>query len=339
MELNYYRDNINQSEIDSWKSAQFTSDTDLSQLDSTDLVTFNGQPVIRQHGITCLTGKDTCRAHHFAKHLAIQVLQSTQHGGDSRCKVLWIDTIHSPHAARRIFDELNAHATGKDDLDHFMPYCGLNMARAFGHVIRDAVNHNGAAFLFIGYNMLGKRTSTTGDIGKELFPRATDVFSLSTVREVTTVRHAGGLDLSRNPDDTQFHFTIGPDNLPRQVDNPRKNPGTGIDDDTLRQIMDGIHDPAASPEALLRQITARHRALKQQSRQDALLAQLHRLNLLPHQQEQQEQEQQQQQEQEQQQDQLLPCRRRVVLTLDDEDNITHDGMKIEVVPVWKWLLQ
>ena len=35
----------------------------------------------------------------------------------------------------------------------------------------------------------------------------------------------------------------------------------------------------------------------------------------------------------------LPCTRHVILTLDDEETIDYDGMKIEAIPVWKWLLQ
>lgn len=35
----------------------------------------------------------------------------------------------------------------------------------------------------------------------------------------------------------------------------------------------------------------------------------------------------------------LPCKRRIILTLDDEEIIEYEGMQIEVIPTWKWLLQ
>ena len=35
----------------------------------------------------------------------------------------------------------------------------------------------------------------------------------------------------------------------------------------------------------------------------------------------------------------LPCRRRIVLTYDEEETITEKGGVIEVVPTWKWLLE
>ncbi len=64
--INYYRYPNARSEADSWKNCQFTSDTDLSAYTIQPLVTINGQPFLRQHHSTYLTGKETCRAHHFA---------------------------------------------------------------------------------------------------------------------------------------------------------------------------------------------------------------------------------------------------------------------------------
>ena len=75
MKINYYRYPSAQGEQESWQNCQFTHNTDLSPFTEVKpLVTLNGQPIIRQHHSTYLTGKDTCRAHHFAKYLAIQVL-------------------------------------------------------------------------------------------------------------------------------------------------------------------------------------------------------------------------------------------------------------------------
>lgn len=275
MEINYYRYPSAQGEDESWQNCQFTHETDLSDFTQNNpLVTLNGQPIIRQHHSTYLTGKDTCRAHHFAKYLAIQVLtgtsqqssgvlqasglhNSSQHPSPSACKVLWIDTLHGPHICTSIYRELAAHCPAKenlhfvcldilggqrenfyainrniealirqfkpqlvviDDIDHFMPFCGVHVATEFCRIVRDVTNHTDTAFLFIGYNHLGKKASTTGNLGKYLFLDASDVFSLSTQREVTTVRLARSYDLSRSPDDTEYRFTIGDDNLPHEVE-------------------------------------------------------------------------------------------------------------------------
>ena len=67
-----------------------------------------------------------------------------------------------------------------DDIDHFMPYCGVRNAMEFSHTVRDVINHAETAFLFIGYNHLGKKASTTGNLGKFLFNDASDIFSLSS---------------------------------------------------------------------------------------------------------------------------------------------------------------
>ena len=248
MEINYYRKPIFKGEQVSWQDCQFTTTTDLSELTVQSLVTINGQPILRQHHSTYLTGKDTCRAHHFAKFLATTLLPTN--------KVLWIDTLHGPHVCKQIYQELAAHATSKDnlhfvcldmlggqrdnfwavcrniealidhsnpdlvvidDIDHLMPFCGINIASEFCRIVQDVINHTDTAFLFIGYNHLGKKASTTGNLGKYLFLNVTDVFSLSTQREVTTVRLVRSYDLSRNPDDTQYSFTIGSDNLPHEA--------------------------------------------------------------------------------------------------------------------------
>jgi hypothetical protein len=334
MEINYYRDANAQGHDESWQSCQFTSETDLTPFRSSDLVTINGQPYLRQHHITYLTGRETCRAHHFAKHLAVQLLSKTP--SSKGCKVLWIDTLNGPHISASIFRELAQHATDKgslhylcldilggqrdnhwwlarsieslirrlnpqlvviDDMDHFMPYCGIRVAGEFNRVVRDAINHTDVAFLLIGYNHIGKKACTAGELGKQLFNSSSDIFSLSTVRDVTTVRHISGYDLHVFPGDSQFHFTIGPDNLPHEAAQPGPKPASGIDDDTLRAIVDDIlqetegqgnqevkegigNASAITPSDLLTQVRARHAQFKRDTRDAALLDQIHRLHLL-----------------------------------------------------------
>ena len=319
MQVNYYRQSNAQGYEESWNSCQFTHDTDLSQFTVKPLVTINGQPFIRQHHVTYLTGKETCRAHHFAKHLAIQVLSTPSSDGD---KVLWIDTLHGPHVAAAIYRELADHVSDKhqlhflcldilgdqrgdvywltrniealikqfkpslvviDDIDHFMPHCGINIANEFCNIVRDVTNHFDTAFLFIGYNHLGKKASSTGNLGKYLFTSAHDIFSLSTQREVTTVRHICGYNLSCNPDDSQFRFTIGPDNLPHEVSPTLGNDkATPISDDTLCDIVTTILQPGQTitPSDFISQVNARNREIKQHDRDDALLNQAIRLNLI-----------------------------------------------------------
>lgn len=256
MNINYYRHSNGEGWEESWENCQFDSNTDLSSLTVKHLVTINDQPFLRQHHLTYLTGKDTCHAHHFAKLLATKLLATPSNTSKSNCKVLWIDTLHGPHVCAKIYYELLAHAADKenlhficldilgsqrqnfyalnrniehlikqydpelvviDDIDHFMPFCGVNTANEFCHIIRDAINHSETAFLCIGYNHLGKKASTTGNLGKYLFLDATDVFALSTQGNVTTVRLVNSYDMSCLPDDSQFRFTIGTDNLPHEA--------------------------------------------------------------------------------------------------------------------------
>ena len=192
MKINYYRYPSAQGEYESWQNCQFTHNTDLSPFTEVKpLVTLNGQPIIRQHHSTYLTGKDTCRAHHFAKYLAIQVLKGVSVSTSPvpcavasatapvsnapACKVLWIDTLHGPHICTQIYHELVAHAPAKenlhfvcldvlgsqrenvyainrniealikqsaplvviDDIDHFMPHCGITWPRVC-RIVRDS---------------------------------------------------------------------------------------------------------------------------------------------------------------------------------------------------------
>lgn len=292
MRINYYRYPNASSEDESWQNCQFTNETELSSFSAVKpLVTINRQPIVRQHHVTYLTGKDTCRAHYFAKYIATHVLSSAsqqavegvQASGlykstrSSCCKVLWIDTLHGPYICNQIYHELVAHAPEKanlhfvcldilggqrenfyainrniealikqlnpelvviDDIDHFMPFCGVRIATDFCRIVRDVTNHSETAFLFIGYNHLGKKGSTTGNLGKYLFIDATDVFSLSTQREITTVRLVTSYDLSRSPEDTQFRFTIGEDNLPHEAE---RDPKCKAIDDVTQDKLDSCN--------------------------------------------------------------------------------------------------
>ena len=340
MEINYYRYPSAQGEDESWQNCQFTHETDLSQFTgSKPLVSINDQPVIRQHHVTYLTGKDTCRAHHFAKLIAAAVLagdcpnvpsaqvhdtvpvtiettspaDNRRHVTTTRAtprSVLWIDTVHGPHLSAQLYRELEAHITGDaklqlacldvlgdernnfhalnrriqelieqlnpalvviDDIDHFMPFCGVNVATEFCRIVRDVLNHTETSFLFVGYN----------NLGKYLFIDANDVFTVSTQRQVTTVRYVRGFDLSNDPDLTQFHFTIGPDNFPHAAD---KAPAVGsiMDSAVLAQCVTDVLQPGQTitPDELVTQITARHRQLKQQARSRAILNQALNLDLI-----------------------------------------------------------
>ena len=119
-----------------------------------------------------------------------------------------------------------------------MPFCGVRIATDFCRIVRDVTNHSETAFLFIGYNHLGKKGSTTGNLGKYLFIDATDVFSLSTQREITTVRLVTSYDLSRSPEDTQFRFTIGEDNLPHEAE---RDPKCKAIDDVTQDKLDSCN--------------------------------------------------------------------------------------------------
>lgn len=304
----------------SWQDCMITSKTDLDAYAVKSLVTLNGQPIIRQHEVTYLTGKDNCRAHHFAKLLAASVLSGNGDNGVPASRVLWIDTVHGLHISTGIYRELSAYAVGDDqlhilcldvlgsnrndflaltriiethirtldpdlviidDIDHFMPFCGMNSAMDFCSIVHDFARNMGTAFLFVGYNHLGKKASTTGNLGKFLFRDATNVFSVVTQGEVTTVRLVGSYDFSRNPDDTQYHFTIGPDNMPCEA-TPRAAGPSGIDDATLRAVISDILKPGdtITADELLRQITSRLKQMKRQRRSLALLDQALSLGLL-----------------------------------------------------------
>ncbi|MBQ9556694.1 MAG: hypothetical protein IJV05_10760 [Muribaculaceae bacterium] len=347
MNINYYRQ-ANISQHDSWQECQFTSDTDLTPFTIKPLVSINGQPFLRQNHSTYLTGKDTCRAHHFAKMLAAAVLAGdcpnvpsaqvsdtvsvtidTTRRSDIRRQtftttatprsVLWIDTIHGPHVSAQLFRELSAHVSSGarlqlvcldvlgserdnffalnrriealiqeltpalvviDDIDHFMPFCGVNIATEFCRIVRDVTNHTETSFLFVGYNHLSKKASTTGNLGKYLFIDSSDVFALTTQHEVTTVRLIRSYDLSRHPDNTEFRFTIGPDNFPHEAEKAAMNSNRA--DDGLDTIIPDVLQPGESVTAsdLTTRVTTRQRQLKKDARSQDIIDQAISLNLI-----------------------------------------------------------
>ena len=74
MKINFYRHLNYEGSDESWQNCQFAHSTGLSGLTVKLLATVNGQPFLRQHHTTYLTRKETCHAHHFAKHLTITLL-------------------------------------------------------------------------------------------------------------------------------------------------------------------------------------------------------------------------------------------------------------------------
>ena len=323
--INYYREaNLCGNP---WKDALFTSDSQLTGLRSRDLVTFRGQPILQQHHATYLTGKDTCRAHHFAKMLATAILKGQYPDapgvsitcGDPKPTVLWIDTVRGPHACAELFremvsgldpDERRFHllcldviggdrdnfweVTRRiefyikeikptlvviDDIDNLMPYSGVTVATEFCRVIRDTINHTETSFLFIGYNHLNKRASSTGHLGKQLFPMASHVFSLTTAHDVTHVRLVNSLDLSHARQD-DFHFTVGGDNLPHEVvkaiQQGQQQPERDyVGQNTLRDIMGQVipEGQALTPDDLTARVASRRAALNRIDRSRSLIAQ------------------------------------------------------------------
>ncbi len=342
MQINYYRTpNLGATP---WKDCLFTSETNLDAFTVEPLVSINGLPILRRHQSTYLTGRNTCRAHHFAKLLATKVLTSTVETqnlaspsrqlvealqGSALCnsrdstahtrgnvpvstgRVLWLDTLHGPHTTAQIYRDIASHIPVKenlrficldilgcdrgniwginrnfeqaikdfapdlvviDDIDHFMPFCGTKVATEFCSIVRDFINHTETSFLFIGYNHLHKRAGTTSDVGKWLLYDVNNIFSLSTQRDVTTVRLLNSHDLSRDPDASEYRFTIGPDNLPQEADKPNES---GFDDTSLRTLIHDILTPGESiaPDELYQQVITRNRQLKRQHRSTALIDQ------------------------------------------------------------------
>ena len=170
-----------------------------------------------------------------------------------------------------------------DDIDHLMPYCGVNVADAFWHVIRDTLNHTDAACLFIGYNHLGKRASTTGNLGKYLFSSADNIFSVTTQQSISRVRLVKSYIIESNHD-SEFLFTVDDDNLPHQVVKTMAESAEHdfMKQNTLRDIIGDVIQPgqAISPDELYQQLNNRRQQLNRHDRTRALIAQASRLGII-----------------------------------------------------------
>ena len=329
----------NLGDNDPWKDGLFSQDTQLDDYTALSLVSFNRQPIIKQHHVTYLTGKDTCHAHHFAKMVAMAHLRGgydyapsiNVNDTSSPASVLWIDTVRGPHACAAFFKEMTASLSSDDrrfnllcldmlgsirenfweltrqvegyinlikpslvvidDIDHLMPHSGINVAAEFNKIIRDTVNHTETAFLFVGYNHLAKRASTTGDVGRLLFTAANSVFSVSTQRAVSHVRLVRSYEIVENildHPDSEFLFSIADDNLPHEVVNTSiKKDGTGqgggiVTHTVLRDIFSQVIEPgqAVSPDVLTAKLTARRQQLNRIDRSRNLIAQALHLGII-----------------------------------------------------------
>ena len=237
--------------------------------------------------------------------------------------VLWLDSVHGIHACADFFDEMitafdpkherfsllcldklgsfryefygilkefeRAVMTLKpeliviDDIDHLMPYCGINVASAFNHAIRDIINHSETACLFIGYNHLGKRASTTGNLGTMLFPSAYNIFSVTTQHAISTVKLIKSFNAQSNLK-AQFCFTIDDDNLPHEVIKSVSEPyGTSyMQQNTLRDIIGDVIKPGEtiSPDDLFDKINSRRQQLNRHDRTRTIIAQAAQLGII-----------------------------------------------------------
>lgn len=231
--------------------------------------------------------------------------------------VLWIDTIHSPYDCVKLYREMKQNFPFNDgdfnlfcldmlgvfredyytvikyiedhirrlkpalivvdDIDHFMPHCGINVASTFNHIVRDTLNHTESAFLFIGYNHLGKRASTTGDLGKLLFPYSTKVFSVSTQNGISRMNIVRAHEYV-NVDKPEFIFSIGDGNLPHELVKtmPSGNISpTFVEQHTMQDIITEVIEPGEnlSPDELVTRISNRKAQLNRIDRARTLIAQ------------------------------------------------------------------
>ena len=231
--------------------------------------------------------------------------------------VLWIDTIHSPYDCAKLYREMKdnfsfndgalnllcldmlgvfredyyqvigtieAHISQLkpaliviDDIDHFMPHCGINVASTFCNIFRDTLNHTETAFLLIGYNHLGKRASTTGDLGKLLFPSSNSVFSVTTQNAISHVRIVRALEYS-SFDNPEFIFTIGKGNIPHEMVNTLPTGNTSpkfVEQCTLQDIICQVIEPdeAITPDELVTRVSKRQSQLNRIDRARTIIAQ------------------------------------------------------------------
>ena len=242
---------------------------------------------------------------------------------DEKGRVLWIDSAHSIYSCADFFKEMTSRYDPEhkrfallcidklgqfrydfyslintfeeavkmtqptliviDDIDHLMPNCGVNAAAAFDHAVRDILNHRDTACLFIGYNHLSKRASTTGNLGKYLFSSASSIFSVTTQQAVTTVRLVKSF-IYQNNYDGQFHFSIGDDNLAHEVVKVCTEPHDSniMQQTTLRDIISDVIEPGEtiSPDQLFQKINDRRQQLNRFDRTRAIIAQAAQLRII-----------------------------------------------------------
>jgi hypothetical protein len=350
MKIFSYR-NPNESCARPWRECLITDYSQVEQFRSRPLVSFNNQPIIQQHNVTYVTGKDTCHAHHVAKMIASAVLRGaydkapalTVDAGDKPATVLWIDSVRGPHASADFYREMTAGLQPGDkrfallcldtlgdyrlnfweltreieayirelqptlvvidDVDHLMPNCGMKLAAEFHNIVRDTCNYTPAAFLMVGYNHLAKKASTTGQLGKALFPCSNHVYSVTTQHAVSRVRLVRsfnvGMHIMDHPD-SDLLFTVGADNFPCEVVDarcPAVSDAAGSSDDAghpqplprgfvsqtvLRDIFTQLIPPgqSMSPDDLTAALTARRQQLNRIDRSRILIAQALNLGIL-----------------------------------------------------------
>ena len=244
----------------------------------------------------------------------------TQHSSN---KVLWIDSVHSIHTCADFFNEMTANfdperkhfamisldklgsfrfelftltryiqfsiETAKptliviDDIDHLMPYCGINAADMFNRAIRDTLNHTDAACLFIGYNHLNKRANTTGNLGKALFSTADNIFSVTSQHGISKVKLLKSFTVESNYE-TDFLFTVDMDNLPHQVVSAitEQHAEEFLQQNTLKDIFSEVIDSGQtiSPDQLYDKLINRQQRLNRIDRTRALIAQAAQLGII-----------------------------------------------------------
>ncbi len=170
-----------------------------------------------------------------------------------------------------------------DDIDHLMPYSGVNVADAFNHAIRDTLNHTDTACLFIGYNHLGKRKSTTGNLGNLLFTAADNIFSITTQQAISRVKLVRSYCIE-SKHDAEFLFVVDDDNLPHEVIKAMADPDTStfIKKNTLQDIIGEVIQPGQtiSPDELYQQLNHRRQQFNRQDRIRTLIAQATQLGVI-----------------------------------------------------------
>lgn len=256
---------------------------------------------------------------HYEDAPSLKVNMSEEEQGN----VLWIDSVRGIHACAEFFNEMIAkfdpehkhfsllcidklgsfrydfyaliHQVEEaikytkpsliviDDIDHLMPYCGINAASAFLHTVRDTLNHHDTACLFIGYNHLGKRASTTGNLGNLLFPAADNVFSVTTQQAITKVKLVRSFIINAYYDN-EFLFTVDNDNMPHELVRSiaEINNSNFIQHNTLKDIFGQVIKPGQtiSPDELCDKLINRKQQLNRLDRTRTLIAQAAQLGII-----------------------------------------------------------